>query len=215
MRVVTGQLPAEDLVLLETLRQRIDARLNAFAAVPVASWAREIAFCLLTPQSSALHAEACIADLDSRGFFQGRAVPEVDIAGVLREPSRYVRFHHTKARRLICFQPQIPDVVAFLAQGQLPEEEREYLRLKVNGLGLKESSHALRNIGRRGLGILDRHILRNLLRCGAIKKIPASLTEPRYREIESAFKTFSNATGVDMDVLDLFFWAREAGEIFK
>jgi N-glycosylase/DNA lyase len=142
-------------------------------------------------------------------------IPEAEVAAILRESTRYVRFHHTKARRLVEFQSQIAQVVQYLRAGHSPLEEREYLRGCVKGLGLKESSHALRNIGRRGLAILDRHILRNLVRCGAIKKIPTTLTETRYGEVERAFANFAHEIGEEIDVLDLFFWAREAGAIFK
>ena len=92
---------------------------------------------------------------------------------------------------------------------------RDWLLANVRGLGWKEASHFLRNIGYRNLAILDRHILRNLKRHGVIRAIPASLTPKRYRAIEQSFLKFGNAIGIPMDELDLLFWSRETGEIRK
>jgi N-glycosylase/DNA lyase len=85
----------------------------------------------------------------------------------------------------------------------------------VKGLGWKEASHFLRNIGHRNLAILDRHILRNLKRHGVIKSLPKTLTPKRYLVIEQKFMEFSSTIGITMDELDLLFWSRETGEILK
>ena len=45
------------------------------------------------------------------------------------------------------------------------------------GLGYKEASHFLRNIGlSEDIPILDRHILKNLVLLGAIDKVPSSIS---------------------------------------
>jgi len=85
----------------------------------------------------------------------------------------------------------------------------------VKGLGLKESSHFLRNIGYRGLAILDRHILKNLHKSNVINELPKTLTPKVYFEIEKKFKDFSREVSIDMDELDLLFWSMETGEVFK
>ncbi|HXX65011.1 MAG TPA: DNA lyase, partial [Bacteroidota bacterium] len=85
----------------------------------------------------------------------------------------------------------------------------------VDGLGWKEASHFLRNIGHRDLAILDRHILRNLRRYGVIGSLPKSLTAARYLKIERKFLQFARAIGLSIDELDLLFWSRETGAILK
>ncbi|MFI5201154.1 MAG: DNA lyase, partial [Candidatus Kapaibacterium sp.] len=80
---------------------------------------------------------------------------------------------------------------------------------------MKEASHFLRNIGVRGLAILDRHILKHLKRLGVIKLIPTSLTKKRYLEIEKRWKKFADRVGISIDELDLLFWSIETGEIRK
>ena len=86
----------------------------------------------------------------------------------------------------------------------------------VKGLGWKEASHFLRNIGHyEDMVILDRHILKNLLKHGAIDEIPETLTDKRYFEIEEKFKQFSKEIKIPVEEIDLLFWSEETGEVFK
>lgn len=95
-------------------------------------------------------------------------------------------------------------------------ELREWLVRNVGGLGFKEATHFLRNIGRNGgLAILDRHILRNLQRYGALRSIPKSLTRKHYLRIERHFTEFATRIGIPVDELDLLFWSMETGVIRK
>ena len=76
------------------------------------------------------------------------------------------------------------------------------------GLGYKEASHFLRNIGKNdGLAILDRHILRNLKRLGLINLIPKSISKKQYLAIERRFSIFAKDLGIAFDALDLLFWS--------
>ena len=49
-------------------------------------------------------------------------------------------------------------------------ERRDWLAQdpRIKGLGYKEASHFLRNIGFKGYGILDKHIVRSLFELGVI-----------------------------------------------
>jgi N-glycosylase/DNA lyase len=85
----------------------------------------------------------------------------------------------------------------------------------IPGLGLKESSHFLRNIGIQGLVILDRHILKHLKSLKIISRIPESLTPKRYFAIEKKWLKYSKEVGIPVDELDLLFWSMETGEILK
>src|SRR5207249_12322603 len=93
---------------------------------------------------------------------------------------------------------------------------RDWLAREIDGLGLKEASHFLRNTGRgEDFAILDRHILRNLIRHGVVRRLPQTLTARRYLDIEARTQQFSHEIGIPMSALDLLFWSRETGEIFK
>jgi N-glycosylase/DNA lyase len=191
----------------------IRSRLAEFALVPHDEWFFELAYCLLTPQSSARSAALAIEALRAAGF------PEapVDPVQALRGNGYYIRFHLTKSRHLLAAAARRMEIVGAVAaaRGSDGRELRGWLVREVKGLGWKEASHFLRNIGFRDLAILDRHILRNLRRHGVIRTIPASLPERKYLAIEGAFLAFAAAAGVSMDELDLVFWSRETGEILK
>ena len=95
-------------------------------------------------------------------------------------------------------------------------ELREWMVENVKGLGYKEASHFLRNVGLgEEFAILDRHILRNLKRMEVISEVPVSITKKRYLEIEEKLRRFSREIGIPLADIDLLFWSRETGWIFK
>lgn len=168
----------------------------------------ELAFCLFTPQSKA---EACwqaVMNLKrKRLLFNGDS-------DKLEEHMKSVRFYKIKSKRLVEARKLsgIKNKIKDMSQ----EEAREWIVSNVNGLGYKEASHFLRNIGFADkLMILDRHILRNLVDSGVIEKIPKTLSTEKYFEIEEKMKQFSNALGIPASELDLLWWAKETGKVFK
>jgi N-glycosylase/DNA lyase len=95
-------------------------------------------------------------------------------------------------------------------------EKREWLYRNIKGIGYKEASHFLRNIGLGGdIAILDRHILKNMRCLGLIGAIPKALTPARYRAIEDLLRGYSKAEGIPLDHLDFVLWYRNTGDIFK
>lgn len=93
---------------------------------------------------------------------------------------------------------------------------RDWLAKNVKSIGYKETTHFIRNIGLgKNLAILDRHILKNLKKHEVIEKIPRSLTKKRYLEIENEMKRFSKKIKIPLAELDLLFWSKETGKIFK
>ena len=84
------------------------------------------------------------------------------------------------------------------------------------GLSYKEATHFLRNIGKNeSLAILDRHILKHLLRHNVITEIPHTLTKEKYLGIEKAFQKFADEIDIPINALDLLFWSSETGVILK
>ena len=95
-------------------------------------------------------------------------------------------------------------------------ETREWFVKNVKGLGYKEASHFLRNIGLgKNFAILDVHILKNLKRYKVIKKIPPSISKKTYIKIEESVREFSGRINIPLEELDLLFWSHETGVIFK
>lgn len=173
----------------------------------------ELSFCLCTPQSKAKFCDIAIKSLQRTSLlYNGRA----------EELRRYlnVRFGMIKSKRIVKARK------FFTKDGKLrikekifsfssPDKLRMWLVENVDGLGMKEASHFLRNIGLgTGFAILDRHILKNLKRFGVINKIKP-LTKKRYLEIERKMKKFAESIGIPMEELDLLLWSNETGEIFK
>jgi len=98
-----------------------------------------------------------------------------------------------------------------------PFERRDWLaqEKQVKGLGYKESSHFLRNIGVKGHAILDKHVMRCLAEVGVVDSIKPPQTRRKYLEVEQELMRFAKDIGVDFDELDLVLWSMKTGEILK
>jgi len=98
-----------------------------------------------------------------------------------------------------------------------PVERRDWLAREkgIKGLGYKESSHFLRNVGLRGYAILDKHILRCLFEVGVLDSPQPPATRARYLATESRLRDFAREVKIDFDELDLVLWSLKTGEILK
>ncbi len=174
----------------------------------------ELCFCLCTPQSKATACNRAINRLVlNRVLFEGTA-KEIE-SGL-----KGVRFRKNKAKWIVMARNLFASKNRFELKKSIREDDilktREWLVKNIKGMGYKEASHFLRNIGfGRDVAILDRHIMKNLKALGIIKDITKSLTPKRYMEIEKKMKSFSGQIGIPLDELDLLFWAAETGHVFK
>lgn len=176
----------------------------------------ELSFCILTPQSKALNAWKAITTLrDNKILFTGN--PE-EIAQYLN----IVRFKNNKGKYLVELREQMKneegEIITkdFFFKFKSVYEMREWIVKNIKGMSYKEASHFLRNVGfGKEIAILDRHILKNLVRLGVIDEIPKSLNEKRYKDIEERLKKYCKEVKIHMDEMDLLLWYLEAGEIFK
>ena len=214
-----GDREIEELqVLYREKRDEIQKRLEEFRQVM--QWSdedvfAELCFCLLTPQSSAKTCWDAVTRLKQQTLI-------LKCTAVQLEPLlKSVRFGESKARYIVEARNMFSkdgrlEVKSRLASFYNPFELREWLVENVKGLGYKEASHFLRNIGLgEEFAILDRHILRNLNRLSVITKIPTTITRKRYLEMEEKLRRFAERIGIPMADLDLLFWSRETGWIFK
>ncbi len=200
-------------------RPAIEARLEEFrraGRLADEQLFEELCFCIVAIQSKARASDAAVAALrETKLLWCGE--PE-EIAAFLRHRTR---FHNHKAAYIVRARERFfPEGQGELAKtlDSFPssKDARGWLVREVHGLGLKGASHFLRNTGRgEDLAILDRHILKNLIRHGVLRRLPQTLTARRYLDIETRTEQFSNEIGIPMSALDLLFWSRETGEIFK
>src|SRR3990172_4518280 len=200
-------------------RVPIRARLRDFAALGREASDRELfselAFCVLTPQTSARACDAAVAELVRSGRLYSGAAP-----AIARTLHHRVRFHNHKARYLLEARKTFTTGghlrVRQRLEGLGPTAARSWLLANLLRLWLKDATHFLRNIGRSGdLAILDRHILRNLREAGALRSLPRSLTPAAYLRIEERFAAFARSLLIPPAELDLLLWSKETGEIFK
>ena len=98
-----------------------------------------------------------------------------------------------------------------------PVERRDWLAQdkRVKGLGYKEASHFLRNIGVRGHAILDKHVMRCLAEIGVIDTAKPPSTRRKYFEVEEQLIGFASDVRIDFDELDLVLWSMKTGEVLK
>ncbi len=96
-------------------------------------------------------------------------------------------------------------------------ERRDWLVKEkgIKGLGYKEASHYLRNIGFSGYAILDKHVLRCLHELKIIDEPKPPNTRSRYLRVEEKLKQLASRAGIDFDELDLVLWSMKTGEILK
>lgn len=173
----------------------------------------ELCFCLCTPQSKAHNCAQAINSLEESGILYSGTWHEI------QEKLKGVRFAPTKAKRIVAAREFFTENGQLKLKTHLETYEnirREWLVKNVKGLGYKEASHFLRNIG---LGethaILDRHVLKNLKKIGVIEEIPTNLSKKKYFEIEQRMQDFCQQIDILLAELDLIFWSMETGEIFK
>ena len=97
------------------------------------------------------------------------------------------------------------------------DERRDFLAANraVRGIGYKEASHFLRNVGYRGYAILDKHLLSRLNEFEVIESPKPPSSKKQYVATEESVKHFADAIGMDFDELDLLLWYTKTGEILK
>ncbi len=177
---------------------------------------KELVFCLLTPQSKAEICWKAVVELEKHGFLFSPTNTE-EIETFLRG----IRFKKNKAKYIdlakkMFLKDNTPTIFEKVPFTQGSFVARKWLIKNVRGLGFKEASHFLRNIGfYENIAILDRHILRCLKSLGVINEIPKTISEKKYIEIEEKMRKFSKTVSIPMHYLDFLLWYLRTGRIFK
>ncbi len=214
--------PAVNDAYVERLREEysrlkgvIEQRLEEFKRVDKSSGGKlfeELVFCILTPQSSAKRADSAVRELSERGLLQdgrSREIYTVLRRWGVRFPARKARYIVLNRRKLECGKA-LPRILGVDARAT-----REVLVKEIWGMGYKEASHFLRNIGYDGLAIIDRHVLRGLVRIGVLDRELDVSNRKRYLFVEERFMEAARIIGVPPEALDLLLWYEGTGEIFK
>lgn len=198
-----------DIKKLQTssLKKEIDKKLNGFSSFQKKSnhlVFLELCYCLLTANfnaKKAIEIQKNCKDLFLTGF-------EKEIAVALKNHGH--RFPNARAHFIFLAQEHKDNIKTKLKT----QNKREWLVKNIKGLGFKEASHFLRNIGFFEYAIIDFHIVDILVKYKVIEK-PKTLNKKNYLEIEEKLLFFANKTKTSLGELDLYLWYMETGVIYK
>ncbi len=169
---------------------------------------KELCFCIMTANFSADRGIAIQKQIGS-GFLSGS---RESMAKKLRICGH--RFPNARADYIFEARRHKRTLMEKLASLKDDKDAREWVSDNIKGLGLKESSHFLRNIGRDNCAIIDFHIVDILVEHGLIKK-PKTITKRAYIEIESVLRRLASKLRLTLAELDLYLWYLETGKVLK
>jgi N-glycosylase/DNA lyase len=193
------------------VRILVDARLREFKEIGNGSSNeifKELCFCILTAN---FNAEKCMkVQMEIGDKFL--TLPESPLAKKLRELGH--RYPNTRARYIVDARKYKNSLKGILKTFNDENELREWLVKNVKGIGYKEASHFLRNIGYANFAIIDFHIIDVLTNHKIIEK-PKALTKRKYLEIEDLLRKIARRLNLNLAELDLYLWYMETGKILK
>jgi len=206
-----GLLKEINRIKKSSVKKKIDTRIkefNSFKRKSSSDLFKEMCFCILTANSTA---QRCI-EVHSNvgdGFLSLR---KNQLQKKLKECG--ARFHTkragyiTEAKR---YQENLKNVLRFFKD---ENKRRDWLVKNIKGLGYKEASHFLRNIGYDNYAIIDFHIIDVLAKYRVIRR-PKNLNKNNYLKIEEKLRTLSENANLNLAELDLYLWYLETGKVLK
>jgi len=124
------------------------------------------------------------------------------------------RFPNTRAKYVIEARKHSKHLKQVLNSFKNDKQRRKWLVENIKGLGLKEASHFLRNIGFENVAIVDFHIIDLLVKNKLIQK-PKAVNKKSYLEAEKILEKISRRTNLSLGELDLYLWFMETGKVLK
>lgn len=125
----------------------------------------------------------------------------------------HYRFPNIRTRYILNAQMHCNDLHTILNTYQ-GLSLRTWFVSNIKGLGMKEGSHFLRNIGYDEYAIIDTHIL-SLLQNYRIVSKPKTMTKKTYLTIEQQLKILAQNTSLKLSSLDLYLWYMQTGMVLK
>lgn len=186
----------------------IDKRLKEFLVLNKKGndeWFFELCFCLLTSNWKAKESIEIQKKLIPEGFLNWS---EEKLREFLKKSGH--RFWPQRANSIVLARKykNIKNILSY------EKDKRAWLVKNIKGLGMKESSHFLRNIGIFDFAILDRHIINSLIDNKVIG-IHKTLTPKKYIEIEKKMAQICKKLNMSQGELDMYVWYIKTGKILK
>lgn len=167
----------------------------------------ELCFCILAANTSA---EMGLRTQKVVGTRRLISLSESDLSRLLHLV-RY-RFYNVRSKFIVGARSVMNDLPEIVRSSDLAGS-REYLVENVPGIGYKEASHFLRNVGVFKFAILDKHIQSILSEMLNIRI--GSMTSKRYIEIEEKMIEISEKYSMEPGIFDLYLWKIATGSIIK
>ena len=186
----------------------------------------DLCFCICAPQCKFENNIKVIAELKKYGaggcgFYktENGCLTEAHLKILLRP----VRFYNNKTKYLLETKKKFDFIYnqVITNRGLLDYEKRKWLVKNVKGLGMKASSHFLRNMGYVDLAIIDTHILKYM---AEFEKYPDKALEifrkqatsiAGYEDLEYYFKVLAEDNKLTMAELDALVWKNYSGTEWK
>jgi len=195
------------------LRNKIRSRIHEFKSLGEFASDKELfselCFCIMTANFNAEKAIKIQTELKEH-FSK---LPEKKLAERLKQLGH--RYPNTRANYISHSQQH-----SLTLSKKLDELDefalREWLVKNIKGLGMKEASHFMRNIGYESVAIIDFHIVDILVEHGLIKKPKnKSMSKKQYLEIEEILRSLGQKTSLTLAELDIYLWYVETGKVLK
>ena len=138
------------------IRKGIQKRLHEFRKLGHGSpdiIFRELCFCLLTANCNAQRCICAQREIGAGFITLGKAELKKKIRRLV------CRFYNNKTDYIISARSKIDELMSMLHITQDGKSARKWLVKNIKGLGMKEASHFLRNIGYSDVTIIDFHIV--------------------------------------------------------
>jgi N-glycosylase/DNA lyase len=172
--------------LKRQIGERVEERIGEFERVN--DRFNELCFCILT------------ANFNARTYSEKKLSAELKRLGY--------RYPNVRAKYIV--EARMFDLEEALKK----DDPRPEIVKGVKGLGWKEASHFLRNIGYKDYAIIDFHIVDFLVEYDLVNK-PNSMSQKCYLEIEEVLGEIAKKSKIDQARLDLYLWYYETGKILK
>lgn len=204
--LITKLQTLQNTSVIDVINQRID-EFKTKRNKPSEDLFIELCFCILTANCAAescLHAQQYIGK-DFLNLDQKTLTKKLRVCGY--------RFPNTRAAYIVeatTYAPLLKEKISALKH----EQRREWLVNNIKGIGYKEASHFLRNVGYEDYAIIDKHILTVLADYHIIIK-PKAMNKKYYLQIEKKLQEIAQKTNMTPAMLDLYLWYMQTGKILK
>lgn len=197
------------------VRDAVEGRTREFQEANLADsarWFEELTYCLLTAYSSASMGQRCVDALCGEDVLKKGSLEEV--RDCLRAQGH--RFADRRAEYIVAARTHAPRLKEIIKGQPSSKAAREWLVGNIKGLGMKEASHYLRNVGYLDLAIIDRHILSHMREHGlADTDARKGITRRKYLEYERTLEKVAAKLGMPVGKMDLYLWYKKTGAILK